>query len=157
MSDEGTEATAELVAAEKPDAVLLAVGGRPLVPPMFDLEDPRVKLVEDVDIGIKKTGNKVVIVSGGVSGVESAMELADEGKDVTIVDMLPIELWAGVMPMSYFIRMEMLAAKGVKPIPDTAVVSLDDAGLKVVPRMARNVFWSWTLWCWLRETVPRLT
>ena len=127
----GTEATSELIAAEKPNAVLVAVGGRPMVPPMFNLDDPKVCLVEDVDIGASKTGNKVIIVGGGVSGVESAMELADEGKDVTIVDMLPIQLWAGVLPMVYFIRMEMLAAKGVKTIPETAVVELSGNGLKV--------------------------
>lgn len=127
----GTEATPELLAAEQPDAILLAVGGRSLVPPMFDLNDPRVKLVEDVDIGKAETGHQVVIVGGGVSGVESAMELADAGKDVTIVDMLPLERWAGMLPMAYFIRLELLASKCVKLIPETSVVALTDDGMKV--------------------------
>lgn len=72
-----------------------------------------------------------MIAGGGVSGVECAMELADAGKKVTIVDMKPINLWAGVLPLHYFLRMALLQQKGVVCIPDTGVVSETANGVLV--------------------------
>lgn len=47
------------------------------------------------------------------------------------MDMLPLERWAGMLPMAYFIRLELLASKNVKLIPETSVVALTDSGMKV--------------------------
>lgn len=125
-----TTATPELIAAEKPDAVIIAVGGKAIVLPSIPLSE-KVVLVDDVDAGTAKVGERVVIAGGGVAGVECAMELADAGKQVTIVDMKPINLWAGVLPLHYFLRMALLEQKGVACIPDTGVVKETEGGILV--------------------------
>jgi 2,4-dienoyl-CoA reductase-like NADH-dependent reductase (Old Yellow Enzyme family)/NADPH-dependent 2,4-dienoyl-CoA reductase/sulfur reductase-like enzyme len=124
-----TEATPALITAENPDALIIAVGGHAVIPPILSADDSRVKLVADVDLGIAKIGEKIVIMGGGVSGVESALDLAEKGKDITIVDMLPLPLWADVLPMNYGVRMELLAVKGVKLVPEVSVKGLTDKGI----------------------------
>ncbi len=47
--------------------------------------------MSEVDRGEAKTGQKVVVCGAGLSGSECALGLAMEGKDVTLVDMIPEE------------------------------------------------------------------
>ncbi len=82
-----TEATKELIAAEKPDALILAVGAEPFVPNVPGISQPHVCWAPEVDTGLKKAGKTVVVLGAGVVGYESAAALAKEGHDVTIVEL----------------------------------------------------------------------
>jgi 2,4-dienoyl-CoA reductase-like NADH-dependent reductase (Old Yellow Enzyme family)/NADPH-dependent 2,4-dienoyl-CoA reductase/sulfur reductase-like enzyme len=83
-----TEATQELVEREAPDVLVLAVGGAPIVPPIPGIDSPKVVPANNLsDEGIT-IGKKVVILGGGLVGCESAVHLAQEGKDVTLVEMM---------------------------------------------------------------------
>ena len=86
----GTEATRELIEAEKPDAVILAVGSSPIVPPVEGVKGANVCLAQDIDKGLYKPGKRVVIVCAGLTGTETAVTLAREGHEVTVMDMLPL-------------------------------------------------------------------
>lgn len=83
-----TKATAENVAAEHPDAILIAVGAQANIPPIPGLDGPNVVWVGDVESGVKETGATVVIAGGGLTGCETALNLARKGKKVTIVEMV---------------------------------------------------------------------
>ncbi|MCL2151825.1 MAG: NAD(P)/FAD-dependent oxidoreductase [Oscillospiraceae bacterium] len=85
----GKEVTAEVVKAEAPDALIIAVGGNPIRPNIKGIDGPNVKDVSAVDRGDVETGSKVVVCGGGLSGTECALQLGMEGKDVTLVDLLP--------------------------------------------------------------------
>lgn len=87
----GVEATPEIVLRERPDAIVVAVGSVPVVPPIPGIGGDNVFGVLDVDSGRKKVTGKVVVCGGGLSGLESALTLGMEGCDVTVVDMLPEE------------------------------------------------------------------
>lgn len=87
----GTEATKELVMAEKPDAVIVAVGSEPFVPDVPGFDKDMVVLAADVDMGKASVGNKVVLIGAGLTGTETAVALAREGKQVTLIDMLSLE------------------------------------------------------------------
>ncbi len=80
-----TKATPELLAAEKPDHVILALGAEPLVIPIPGVENtvkaPEVFGNED------KLGQKIVIIGGGQVGAETGIHLSHKGKDVTILEM----------------------------------------------------------------------
>ena len=80
-----TKATPELLAAENPDHVILALGAEPLVIPIPGVETtvkaPEVFGNED------KLGQKLVIIGGGQVGAETGIHLARLGKDVTILEM----------------------------------------------------------------------
>jgi pyruvate/2-oxoglutarate dehydrogenase complex dihydrolipoamide dehydrogenase (E3) component len=84
-----TEATKALLDAEKYDAIIVAVGAEPVVPRVPGIDRPHVHWAPDVDMGIVEAGEKTVIVGAGSVGVESAVALKREGKDVTIIEMAP--------------------------------------------------------------------
>ena len=83
-----TELTAELVEQERPDVLICAVGADAIRPPFPGIDRPNVLMAEDVDKGAQ-VGDRVVVIGGGLVGIETALHLAMQGKKVSIVEMLP--------------------------------------------------------------------
>jgi len=83
-----TEATAEIVAERKPDAVVIATGGIPAVPDISGIDKPNVVTAEDVLSNKVKVGQSVVIIGGGMVGCETGHYLVEQGKTVTITEIL---------------------------------------------------------------------
>ncbi len=83
----GVEVTPELVAQEAPDALVVAVGSTPLVPPIPGLADPCVILATDYYLRADEVGESVVVLGGGLAGCELAIHLGKLGKKVTLVEM----------------------------------------------------------------------
>ena len=75
----GAEVTAETVAREKPDLVVVATGAAPFKPPIEAVEAPNVYQAWDVLKGKAQTGSNVVVVGGGSVGLETAVFLATKG------------------------------------------------------------------------------
>lgn len=82
-----TTATKELVEAEKPDAVIIAAGSEPLIPPIEGLRGENVVVVNNYYLEKDKVGDEVVVLGGGLAGCEAAIHLAQEGKSVSLVEM----------------------------------------------------------------------
>lgn len=82
-----TCATKEVVEAENPDAVIIAVGSEPLVPPIEGIENENVVIVNNYYLEKDKVGDEVVVLGGGLAGCEAAIHLAQEGKKVSVVEM----------------------------------------------------------------------
>ena len=127
----GLAATPELIEAEHPDAIIIAVGGADILLPSLPVDGKKVVFAKDVDLSLVETGKKVLIAGGGLTGVECAMELADKGKEVTIVDIKDVFGWAGVYPMNYPLRMQLLEEKNVTVIPKTKIISISDNGVRI--------------------------
>ncbi len=87
----GTEATRELVLAEKPEALIVAVGSEQIKPNVKGADGANVCFAVDVDLGIIKPGRKVVIVGAGLTGSETAAALSMAGHEVTVIDLLSLE------------------------------------------------------------------
>ncbi len=85
------DATPEVVKAGAPEAVFLATGGKPIVPNLPGVDSDKVSLAADVIGGKKEPCGKIVIVGGGLTGLETAEKLfrEDPDRDITVVDMLP--------------------------------------------------------------------
>lgn len=84
-----TEATKELLDAENYDALVIAVGSDPIIPGVIPgIHKSHVYWAPDAEKKSDLIGEKIVIVGGGGVGFEAAIELSDQGKDVTIVEML---------------------------------------------------------------------
>lgn len=82
-----TEVTKEYVKLENPDAVIIAVGSEPLIPPIPGLNDENVVVVNDYYIEKEKVTDHVVVFGGGLAGCECAIHLGMEGKKVHLVEM----------------------------------------------------------------------
>jgi len=85
----GQPLTPSLVDEAKPDAVVVATGGKPLLPDIPGSNAENVVTAHDVLLGKAATGQRVLVMGGGLVGCETADFLSFYGKDVTIVEMLP--------------------------------------------------------------------
>ena len=82
-----TTVTLEYVEAEKPNALIVAVGSKPIVPPLPGIDGDNVVVVNDCYLQQEKVGNSVVVLGGGLAGCECAVHLAQAGKAVHLVEM----------------------------------------------------------------------
>lgn len=80
-----TVVTPELVKELRPDVLIAAVGGHPIIPPIKGIE----KAVQIVDYyrDEPEVGENILVLGGGFAGVECAIGLALAGKKSTIVEM----------------------------------------------------------------------
>ena len=79
-----TEVTPDLIRAENPDTVIVATGSRPKVFALGD--DSKVFTAEEVLLGNKNPGSRVVVLGGGLVGCELALWMKNNGKEVSIVE-----------------------------------------------------------------------
>ncbi|MFA0816137.1 MAG: NAD(P)/FAD-dependent oxidoreductase [Anaerofustis sp.] len=82
-----TKATRELLNELRPDALFIAAGSSQIIPNIPGIEGDNVMLAVDTDKGIRKPDKRVVLVGAGMTGTETAVTLANEGHEVTIIDM----------------------------------------------------------------------
>lgn len=104
---------ADGILARQPDAVVLAQGADPVIPPVPGIDSPKVvdcvtALTQDPAVG-----EKVVVIGGGLVGCETAVGYAQAGKTVTVVEALPDILQAGLpVPESNDQMLRDLLAEG---------------------------------------------
>ena len=86
-----TEATPAMIAAEEFDAVIAALGAVPKFPPISGLTDetgtPIAGVYDPISVygREQELGKNVVVIGGGEIGMETAMYLAENGHEVTIL------------------------------------------------------------------------
>ncbi|MDR1573953.1 MAG: FAD-dependent oxidoreductase, partial [Clostridiales Family XIII bacterium] len=85
----GVALTKEIAEREVPDVLVIAVGAEAIVPPIPGIDNPKVVVANDLSEDGISIGQNVVILGGGLVGCEASVHLAQEGKKVTVVEMLP--------------------------------------------------------------------
>ncbi len=115
------EVTAKDVLAENPDVVIVAVGASPLVPDIPGVENAVTAF--DVLLERVKVGDKVVVIGGGGVGCDTAAKLANEGKKVTIVEMLP-KIGQDIGISTRWTVLMYLREKGVEMLTNTKAVEI---------------------------------
>ena len=118
-----TEATPELIKELNPDAIIIATGSHYTSIPV-----PGIEKAITPDVAIKRTvpiGDKVVVIGGGLVGSEVALDLGNEGKDVTIIEMLPA-IASQDEPLSQISLTKHLAAANVQCLTSCKVIEAKD-------------------------------
>lgn len=82
-----TEITKEYAEKEDADALIIAVGSVPLIPPIPGLDGENVVVVNHYYEEKDRVTNDVVVFGGGLAGCECAVHLGMEGKRVHLVEM----------------------------------------------------------------------
>ena len=82
-----TEATPELLNQLAPQALILAVGSCPILPPLPGIDGDNVVVVNNYYLEKDKVADSVVVLGGGLAGCECAVHLGMEGKTVHLVEM----------------------------------------------------------------------
>jgi 2,4-dienoyl-CoA reductase-like NADH-dependent reductase (Old Yellow Enzyme family)/thioredoxin reductase len=131
------EATPELVALERPDVLIAAVGADPIVPKISGIDKKSVILATDAYDEGMKLGQKVVVIGGGLMGCETGLHLAQKGKDVTIIEMLDdVAIEANIMHRrALMLELE----KSVKLSPGFKSIEITDKGVMAVDGEGKKV------------------
>ncbi|MBO8180237.1 MAG: FAD-dependent oxidoreductase [Archaeoglobus sp.] len=116
-----TKADAAKVLAEEPDVAIIAVGASPLIPNIPGVENAVTAF--DVLAGKAEVGDRVVVIGGGGVGCDVAAELANEGKKVTIVEMLP-KIGQDIGISTRWTVLLYLREKGVEMLTNTKAVEI---------------------------------
>ena len=124
-----TEVTKEMVLAGDYDSVIIATGSTPKVFKLGD--DDKVYTAAEVLTGEKDPGNQTVIVGGGLVGLELALDLAEKGKDVTVVEALDklLAVNGPICSANKEMLLELIPFKGVRTVCGAKVTGYKDGQL----------------------------
>jgi len=131
----GNEATPEVVEKYNPDVVIVATGASPFVPHMEGVDGKNVVIAWDVLSGAAKTGSTVVIVGGGVVGVETADFLAEMGlaERITIIEMLSrVGIGLNFKNLSYLLQ--KFDKYGVNVVTNQRVQKITGKGIVIISK-----------------------
>lgn len=120
------------VKKQSPDAVILATGTTPAMPPIPGLEKAVTSL--DAINQPEKLGKTVVIIGGGLVGCEIALDAANRGKDVTVVEALDDIMAAGGADAPYPNKQmigDLFESKNVTVLTGTKLSEVTDEGAVV--------------------------
>jgi 2,4-dienoyl-CoA reductase-like NADH-dependent reductase (Old Yellow Enzyme family)/thioredoxin reductase len=85
----GINVTPEYVKTKEPDVIIAALGSRQIVPPVKGIEGDNVYSAEEIYEKPDLAGQSVMIMGGGLVGLELGIFLAQKDRKVTVVEMLP--------------------------------------------------------------------
>jgi 2,4-dienoyl-CoA reductase-like NADH-dependent reductase (Old Yellow Enzyme family)/thioredoxin reductase len=125
-----TEVTPAYARSHRPDVIVAAVGARPVKPPVKGIDLPHVLGAEEIYYHPEKAGQKLVILGGGLVGIELGLYMAGLGRDVSIVEMLP-GLSVDPFSMHTLALFEEIKSLGLKIHTSTAVTEITPAGVLV--------------------------
>jgi 2,4-dienoyl-CoA reductase-like NADH-dependent reductase (Old Yellow Enzyme family)/thioredoxin reductase len=84
-----TPCTKEILDKENYDAVVIAVGGDPIVPENIPgIHKPHVVWAPDAELGNAPVGEEIVVIGAGQVGLEAAVDYAGQGKKITVIEMI---------------------------------------------------------------------
>lgn len=129
----GKKVSPELLQKEKPDAVIIATGSKPVIPDVPGINKDKVTTAIDLLLGKKKAGKVVVVVGGGLIGCETALWLAQQGRQVTIVEALKGLMQSGsrVPRPNMMMLRDLLKFHKVDVLTDTCLLEVTDDGVTV--------------------------
>ena len=85
-----TEVTPEYARSLRPDVIIASLGAKPIVPDVPGIE--MALIAEDVYRDPGKAGQRVAIIGGGLVGIELGIYLARLGRDVEVLEMMPMTI-----------------------------------------------------------------
>ena len=129
----GREATAGMIGELRPDAVIVATGGEPVIPDIPGVDNKKVVTVIDLLSGRKEWGKTVILIGGGTVACEFALHASQKGAQVTIVEIADT-----VASCMYSINrmhlLNLLEEAHIKILTNHRVLEIADAGVTVADR-----------------------
>ena len=133
-----TEATFDMVKSLNPDSLIVAVGAEPV-----ELKIPGIEYSKSIVSEYKNIHNmsgKIVVIGGGAIGAEYALEAAENGQNVTIIEMSDTlsakENWLYRIAQ----RQHMEKEKNLKIMLETRCMEVKENGVVVEDKEGRRLF-----------------
>jgi pyruvate/2-oxoglutarate dehydrogenase complex dihydrolipoamide dehydrogenase (E3) component len=122
----GVEASAQMILSLNPDEVILATGSKPILP---DIQSDGIPVVQAIDVlnGKVMSGNRVLIVGGGLVGLETAEYLLAQNRQATVVEMQD-KAGEGLNPSIQYFVFKSLKESDVDILTDTKVMRFTGDG-----------------------------
>lgn len=133
-----TRVTPEMIREIKPEALILAIGTEPIIPPIPGIEKA-VKAFDTYFMPDSEIGRKVVMVGGGLVGCEVGLELIKKGHDVHIVEMAE-RLVAESIGIHRTALLDHMTEVGIKYDVNTKCSEICDDGIAVEDREGNTSF-----------------
>ena len=129
----GKEFCFETINRIRPDAVVVATGARPLIPDIPGISKSFVHTAVDILTGKKQSGENVAVAGGGMVGCETSLYLAQNKKNVVIIEMLG-DIGIDIEPNSRMVVLRMLRENGVKIMNNVRLKEVRDGSIIIIDR-----------------------
>lgn len=118
---------AEMADLEDFDAVVCATGSTPIIPRIPGVDKPIAVDCLSAINGAKPVGERVIVIGGGLVGSETALDLAENGHKVTLVEMQP-QIMNGVAVTDFLAYSERIAKTDMRILTNTRLEAIEDDG-----------------------------
>ena len=112
------------------DAVISATGSTPVKPRIAGADKAIAMDALEAINHPDKVGKNVVVIGGGLVGTETALDLAENGHNVTVVEMLP-QIMKDVAATDFLVYSERIAKTDMKVLASTRLEEVTDSGVMV--------------------------
>jgi 2,4-dienoyl-CoA reductase-like NADH-dependent reductase (Old Yellow Enzyme family)/thioredoxin reductase len=136
-----TVVTGEMLSDGRPEVVILAAGAEKVIPPIPGIELAHVCDAFEILSNRVPPREKVVIIGGGMIGMETADFLIEKGSLVTVVEQLPRSPVKKFASHGYMLHKRLrdaggrllLGTKVVSIQPESVIVTSEEKGEEAVP------------------------
>lgn len=134
------EAIPETIKEHSPDIVIFATGSNPVQPDIKGIDLPLVLTVNGILNGSSTSiGKKIIVVGGGATGCEIALDLTQTGSDITIVEQLP-KIGAQIEAMTKKMIFKGLKEHGVKMFTEHTLKEIKPNGVLLINNDNQELF-----------------
>ena len=136
----GTKATPEMLKEFGAEAIFVAAGAKPLVPPIKGLNQAHVIGFIDAIEHEEQIGDKVVVIGGGTIGAEIALELAEiKGKAVSIVELGSEIAAQGNLLYRIALRQKMEVLSNLNVFMEASCKEISKDGVNVILKDGKEI------------------
>lgn len=125
-----TPVTPEIINEINPDEVIIAIGAEPIKPNIPGIDLPHVTNSHDILAGHSSAKGNIVVIGGGLVGLEVVEYLADENNSITVVEMLD-EVAKDLGQLRKICVMESIYGAGIKTITNAKCVEIKENAVVV--------------------------
>ena len=119
------EVTPEMIEEIKPHTVMNAIGAESIIPLIPGVDKAFVKDSHDVLDGKAEATGNVVVIGGGMVGMETAEYLAEKGAKVSVLEMLP-DICSDMGTTRKICMGEEIQKSGIIPVTSIKVTEIGD-------------------------------
>ena len=136
-----TQVTTDTITGLNPDVLVVATGSKPIIPEILGIEYALSS--DDILLGRKTAGQRVVLIGGGLEGLDTALFLAKQGKQVTIVKRYPEigRQFEETTRMSFVRKSTGLIDKyNIKIMTEISVLEINKRGVGITDKFGNRSF-----------------
>jgi 2,4-dienoyl-CoA reductase-like NADH-dependent reductase (Old Yellow Enzyme family)/thioredoxin reductase len=125
-----TMVTETLLKDQRPEQVILAAGGEKIIPKVEGMDKGQVCDAWQILSGAVSPKNQILVVGGGLIGMETADFLSEKGKEVTLVEMLERSPVRKITSHGYMLH-QRLQEKKCRLIFNTTLKRIGDGSVEI--------------------------